>query len=110
MADEDTKRAAHRVLVERILTGEGHTSADQRRRAFDHVDVPPPLQPLLCHVVTAPTQVSDGDFATAAAAGYTEEQLVELVISAALGASSRMYDAGLAALDEATGEGPDDAT
>ena len=35
-------------------------------------------------------------------AGFTEDQLFELVICAAVGQSTRQYEAGLAALAEAT--------
>ncbi|MGH2366549.1 MAG: hypothetical protein ACRET2_10055 [Steroidobacteraceae bacterium] len=50
-------------------------------------------------------QVTDADFAAALAAGVTEDALFELVICAAVGESSRMYEAGLAALDQAVGGG-----
>jgi hypothetical protein len=45
------------------------------------------------------------------ASGCTEDQVFELVICAAVGQSARLYEAGLAALAEATVEGrPDRAT
>jgi hypothetical protein len=46
-------------------------------------------------------QVTDADFAAARAAGFTEDELFELVICAAVGQSGRLYDAGLAALADA---------
>jgi hypothetical protein len=100
--DEDKKRAAHRALVDRVLNGEGRASAKQRARAFGNADVPPPLQALIGKVATTPAQVTDADFAEAKAAGFTEDQVFELVICAAVGQSARLYDAGLAALAEAT--------
>lgn len=102
VSDDDRKRAAHRALEDRILDGDGRTSADQRARAFNNAEIPTPLQALIGKVVTRPTQVNDADFAEAKAAGFTEDQLFELVISAAVGQSARLYDAGLAALTEAT--------
>jgi hypothetical protein len=110
--DEDKKRAAHRALVDRVLSGEGRASAEQRARAFSNADVPPPpLQALIGKVAARPTQVTDADFAAAKASGCTEDQLFELVICAAVGQSTRMYEAGLAALAEATVSGEaDDAT
>jgi hypothetical protein len=48
-------------------------------------------------------QVTEADFAAAQAAGFTEDQLFELVVCAAVGQSARMYDAGLVALAEAIG-------
>jgi hypothetical protein len=103
--DEDKKRAAHRSLVDRVLNGEGRASPEQRSRAFSNAGISPPLDALTGKVATRPTQVTDADFAAAQAAGFTEDQLFELVICAAVGQSARMYEAGLAALDEATVNG-----
>ena len=108
MPDEGNKREAHRALVDRILHGPGKTSPEERARAFNNADIPPPLQPLICKVATSPTQVTDGDFDAAKAAGFSEDQLFELVISAAVGQSTRLYEAGLAALTEATSDGTGD--
>ena len=111
MPGEDKKRAAHQVLVDRVLKGAGKASPEQRARAFSNADVPPPLQALISKVATSPAQVTDADFAAAKASGLSEDQLFELVVSAAVGQATRMYDAGLAALAEATGSGrPDHAT
>jgi len=103
--DEDKKRAAQRALVDRILNGEGRTSPQQRARAFHNADIPPPLHALIDKVATRPSQVTDADFDAAEAAGFSEDHLFELVISAAVGQSARLYEAGLAALAEATGDG-----
>jgi alkylhydroperoxidase family enzyme len=100
--DEDKKRAAHRALVDRILNGEGRVSPEQRARAFNNAGISPPLDALIGKVATRPAQVTDADFAAAKAAGFSEDQLFELVISAAVGQSTRRYEAGLAALAEAT--------
>jgi hypothetical protein len=108
---DDKKRAAHRALVDRVLNGEGRASGEQRARAFGNDDLPPPLHALIGKVVTTPSQITDADFATAQASGLTEDQLFELVICAAVGRSTRLYEAGLAALAEATADGrPDHAT
>jgi hypothetical protein len=103
--DEDKKRAAHRALVDRVLNGAGRASAEQRARAFSNAGLPPPLHTLIGKVATSPAQVTDADFAAAKASGFSEDQLFELVISAAVGQSARLYDAGLAALAEATVNG-----
>ncbi|MBP2187923.1 carboxymuconolactone decarboxylase family protein [Nocardia goodfellowii] len=97
----DNKRAAFRELVDRVLNGPGRAAPDERARAFHNTDVPPPLQPLIDKVATKPAEITDADFE--AAAGFSEDQLFELVIAAAVGQSTRQYDAGLAALAEATG-------
>ncbi|WP_227980365.1 hypothetical protein [Nocardia spumae] len=100
---EDEKRTAHRALVDRIRHGAGTTSPRERDRAFRDTDVPPPLRTLIDKVVTRPAQITDQDFRAAEAAGFSEDQLFELVVAAAVGRSSRIYEAGLAALAEATG-------
>jgi hypothetical protein len=103
VAEEDTKRAAHLALVDRVLHGVGRTSAEQRARAFGDDGLAPPLDALIGKVAETPTQVTDADLAAAKASGCTEDELFELVICAAVGKSARMYAAGLAALAEATG-------
>ena len=104
MPDEDVKRAAHRALVDRVLNGEGKTSPEQRASAFSNTDVPPALHALIGKVATSPVQVTDADFAAAKAAGFSEDQLFELVISAAVGQAARLYDAGLEALAAAVAD------
>jgi hypothetical protein len=106
--DEDKKQAAHRALVDRVLNGEGRASAEQRARAFGNAGLPPPLDALIAKVATRPAQITDADFAAAKASGFSEDQLFELVISAAVGQSARLYEAGLAALAEATVNGAAD--
>jgi hypothetical protein len=109
--DEDKKQAAHRALVDRVLHGAGQASAGLRACAFGNADLPAPLQALIGEVVTSPAHVTDADFAAAMAAGFSEDQLFELVIAAAVGQSARLYAAGLAALAEATAPArPDSAT
>ena len=101
MLTEDKKRAAYRALQDRILDGEGRASPEQRARAFSNAGLSPPLDGLVGKVALRPTQVTDADFAAARAAGFSEEELFELVICAAVGQSTRLYDAGLAALADA---------
>ena len=105
MLTDDKKRTAYRALQDRILDGKGRASPEQRARAFSNADLPEPLDGLLGKVATRPTQVTDADFAAAHAAGFSEDELFELVICAAVGQSDRLYEAGLAALAEATVNG-----
>ena len=110
MLTEDSKRAAYRALEDRILNGEGRASPEQRARAFGNAGLPQPLDGLLGKVATRPAQVTDADFAAARAAGFSEDELFELVVCAAVGQSARLYDAGLAALaDAAVTDGADGA-
>jgi hypothetical protein len=111
VVDEDRKQAAHRALVDRVLNGEGRASAEQRARAFANDGLSPPLDALIGKVAEAPAQVTQEDLAAAKASGCTEDELFELVVCAAVGVSARLYEAGLAALAEATVTGrPQDAT
>jgi hypothetical protein len=96
----NSKRAAHQALVDRILTGEGTTSPQQRAAAFANSDVPPPLRTLVDKVATDPTRITDADLDVD---GYRDDQVFELVVAAAVGRSARLYAAGLAALAEAPG-------
>jgi len=104
MRAEDDKRLIHQRLVERIVGGPGQAPADERRRAFERGELSESLRPLLDKVATSSGQVTDVDFDRAIGAGLTEDQLFELVICAAVGESTRQYQAGLAALDQATGD------
>jgi hypothetical protein len=93
---QDKKRALHQALVDRILKGDGTASTVQRTQAFDNDGLPAPLDALIGKVVSAPTEAD-----LAAVSGCTEDQLFELVVCAAVGESTRLYDTGLAALEEA---------
>jgi hypothetical protein len=103
--DEDKKQIAHRALVDRVLNGEGQASAEQRARAFSNEGLAPPLDGLIGKVADRPAQVTEKDLAAAKASGCTEDQIFELVVCAAVGQSTRLYEAGLAALAEATDQG-----
>lgn len=98
MPAEGSKRSLQRFLVDRILKGPGQASAGERAQAFADADVPEPLRPLLDKVARGSAEVSDADFSAATEAGFTDDQLFELVICAAVGASTRQYETALSAL------------
>ncbi len=104
MLTDGKKRAAYRALEDRIRNGAGRASPEQRGRAFGNAGLDQPLAGLLGKVATRPAQVTDADFAAARAAGFSDDELFELVICAAVGQSARLYDAGLAALADAVEE------
>ena len=110
MSIEDKKRRAHETLVTRVLEGDGRTSRGRRRAAFDNAVLGEPLHTLIGKVAERPSQVTEADVAAAKSSGCTEDQLFELVICAAVGQSTRLYEAGLAALAEATSEATSDGT
>jgi alkylhydroperoxidase family enzyme len=97
------QEAGFRDLVDRVLSGDGTASPELRSQAFDNEGVTSPLDALIGKVATAPASVTEADFAAAEAAGFSQDQLFELVVCAAVGQSSRQYEAGLAALAEALG-------
>ncbi len=104
MPAEDKKRSIHRLLVNRIRQGPGRTPADQRAGAFDNANLLAPLGVVVGKVAGRSAQVTDADFAGAIEAGFTDDQLFEVVICAAVGAATRQYEAGLAALAEAAAD------
>jgi hypothetical protein len=97
------QEAAFRALVDRVQHGHGTASPELRAQAFGNHGLAPPLDALIAKVATAPASVTEADFAAAEAAGFSQDQLFELVVCAAVGQSSRQYEAGLAALAEALG-------
>ncbi|TWD81217.1 hypothetical protein FB561_2323 [Kribbella amoyensis] len=103
----DKKQAAFQELVDRILNGEGRASTAQRAQAFDNTPISPSVDALIGKVVARPAEITAADVAAARTAVGTEDELFELVVCAAVGQSARLYEAGLSALAEATGdEGP----
>jgi hypothetical protein len=102
---EDEKYAGHRALVDHLLNAQGRASQERRARAFEGAGLPTPLGTLVSKVAARPAQITDADIAAAKAACSSEDELFELVICAAVGQSTRLYEAGLAALAEATGDG-----
>jgi alkylhydroperoxidase family enzyme len=71
-----------------------------RTRAGD-TQVPDALREFVDKIAGSPWTVSDEDFAQLRAAGYSEDQLHELTLAAALGAGLARFDAGLRAIEEA---------
>jgi hypothetical protein len=96
------KQAHVKAIEQRILTGTGTASAELRAKSFANRDLAEPLATLVDKVAKRSFQVSDADLAAAIRAGFTEDQLFELVICAAVGESNRMYRTGLAALSKAS--------
>jgi hypothetical protein len=89
---------ARTALVARILEGEGYASPTQRRAAFNNAGLAEPLATLIDKVAKWSHQVTDEDIAAAKASGLSEDQIFELVVSAATGQAARQYDIALTAL------------
>jgi alkylhydroperoxidase family enzyme len=92
------KKALMNVFEQRILNGPGLAAPELRAKAFEGEGLPEPLTALVDKVAKGSFHVTDEDLAAALRAGFSEDQLFELVICAAVGESSRLYRAGLAAL------------
>jgi hypothetical protein len=98
MAVRQDKKIIHQRLVERLVSGDGKASAVDRLRAFNNADVPVSIEKLLREVSTGTGHVTDDEINRAKLAGFTEDQIFELVICAAVGAATRQYEMGLSAL------------
>jgi alkylhydroperoxidase family enzyme len=94
--------AARLAATKRILDGDGQTTREQRKAAFANEGAPEAARALLDKVTARAAQIGDEDIAAVKAAGLTEDQIFELVVSAAMGVSTRQYEGALAALAQAT--------
>ena len=102
MPAEADKKAIQKALVARILDGDGASSGALRHDAFEIVVNDGPLQGLLRKVALTPARITDEDISSVKADGFTEDEVFELVICAAVGQATRQYESALAALSEAT--------
>lgn len=102
MADKRRDIERHRkVLIARVTEGAGASSQAARRDAFAGTG-PQPASALIEKVAKHAYKVTDADIAAAKAAGLSEDQIFELVVTAAIGQANRQLESALAALDEAT--------
>jgi alkylhydroperoxidase family enzyme len=99
-------------LVNSVLHGPGTTSALLRQvvaaRAGalggarrEPASLPAELAPYVDRLAQQPGTVGGSDIAALRLAGYSEEEIFELTVSVALGASLARLERGLAALQEA---------
>jgi len=92
-------RLRDRVL-ESVLQGPGESDPAIRQSAAEGTGSPSDLQPLIDKIHRHAYKVTDEDIARAQAK-YGDDQMFEIVVSAALGASRQRLLVGLKALDEA---------
>jgi alkylhydroperoxidase family enzyme len=94
-----------------VLTGEGETDESLRRAVAQRADTfgggpgPKPDLPLVVagyvdKIATTPYKVLDEDIEHLKAAGYSEDAIFEITVSAALGSAMARIERGLAALRE----------
>src|SRR5262245_14240638 len=96
-------RQARNALMARILDGRGDASPDQRRAAFSNAGLPEPGSRLVEKVARHAYKVTDDDIEAVRIAGFTEDQIFELLVCAAIGQATRQYEAALAAVEAAAG-------
>src|SRR4051794_30888764 len=86
-------------LTSRVLDGKGELPAEIRRAAFAGEEVPEALSAYVSKVRQRAYTVMDEDVEALLAAGYSEDQLFELTVAAALGAGCSRLTAGLRAME-----------
>ena len=94
-------REARKVLVSRVLAGDGKASSSLRRAAFDGSGLPEPLHSLVDKVAMDASAITEEDINAAKRSGLNEDQIFEMIVCAAIGQATRQYDAAMATLDTA---------
>lgn len=89
-----------------LLGAPGETDTSLRRAVFDRVrigagEVPEDLRALVEKIADRPWSVNDEDLTQLREAGYSEDQIYELVLAAAAGAGVHRFEAGLRAIEGA---------
>jgi alkylhydroperoxidase family enzyme len=98
-AMEDRFGSFRSATAAALLQGEGATPADLRQ-AIARGSAPPELMPLVEKIQSRPYAVTDADL-DALRTRYSEDQLYEIVVAAALGAARARLDAAHRALRDA---------
>ena len=96
----DPHAALRDRVLQLVLDGPGESDPVLRHAAADDRGVPDELAPLVEKIHAHAYKVTDDDIARLQA-NYSDDQLFEVVVSAALGASRQRLDAGLEALRDA---------
>jgi hypothetical protein len=98
-------RQARTALTTRILEGAGEASPSERRSAFNNSSLIEPIGGLVDKVARHAYRVTDQDIGAATRSGFSEDQIFEIAVCAAVGQATRQYEAALAALAAATRKG-----
>jgi alkylhydroperoxidase family enzyme len=97
---DDRHQAARRMLEDAVLRGPGHLDARVREAIAEGWEIPEALRALVEKVRSHAYRVTDTDFAPLRAR-YSEDELFEVVVAAALGAAVTRARAGLRAVEDA---------
>ncbi len=96
----DPYAALREQVLDTVLRGPGHSDPTIRQAAAVGHGVPADLQSLVEKIHAHAYRVTDEDVARAQAK-YGDDQMFEIIVSAAVGASKQRLAVGLAALDQA---------
>jgi alkylhydroperoxidase family enzyme len=94
---DDPHAGLARTLFDRAIDGPGTTSPELRKAALAGSGVPDELRDLIDKVHRHAYKVTDADLDTLRDR-YSEDQLFEIIVSAALGAASARLELGLSLL------------
>jgi hypothetical protein len=86
------------------LEGRGQSDCAQRRAAAARGELPSSLVDLVAKIHDCAWKITDEDVAAARRAGWTDDQLFEVMAAASLGASLERLNAGLCVLAQAREE------
>jgi hypothetical protein len=101
----DPHAALRDQVLDRVLDGPGESDTSLRRAAADGKGLPADLQSLVDKIHAHAYKVTDDDLARLQPK-YGDDQLFEIIVSAALGASRKRLSAGLDALEKTRDRGP----
>jgi alkylhydroperoxidase family enzyme len=87
------------ALLETVLTTAGVTDSATREAASRGHGLAPILEDYVAKVQRRSHLVTDGDFATLRANGYSEDDIFEITVAAALGAAHAALQSALAAME-----------
>lgn len=107
MRDKDDSAAARYSrfvadLRQAVFDGPGQIDPAMRQSAATGEALAEPWLSYTDKVRNEPWSVADSDIAELRAAGHSEDEIFEMTVAAALGASLRMLDAGLKGLHDAS--------
>ncbi|HZS39201.1 MAG TPA: hypothetical protein VFF06_20360 [Polyangia bacterium] len=95
---DDPHARLAKALRDAALDSPGELDPALRRAAADCGNLPQPLAAFVEKVRRHAYQITDDDVAALKAAGYSDDQIFEATVSAAVGASLFRLERGLAAL------------
>jgi alkylhydroperoxidase family enzyme len=101
MIDRHGKRME--VLTRRVLASPGALEPEVRAAIAAGMDVPPALVPYITKVVQHAYKVTDEDIVSLREQGFSEDEIFEATVAAALGAGMKRLRAGLVALERSEG-------